>query len=96
MVYSKVGIEDPEALGKIYGGFNAVYRTLALDKRRISISFEPVFMQNYIELDSCIVIRTSIIQILAPFAIAIVTFPYLSTFLVWHRYRRLTKETEGT
>lgn len=88
----KAGVEDPAVLGKIYGYYEAISNGIDIRNSRFNIMFEPVFMKNCFEGFGEIRIRSSIGNLLAPVGIAIFTFPYLNTFIVWYRLRRRSRK----
>jgi hypothetical protein len=88
------GFPDPSATGMLYGYFIGIKKALALpDGKKFSIAFEPAFRQTTtFELSGSIRAKTSLARLLAPLMIAIFTFPYLTGFVVWRRYRKFKKE----
>lgn len=90
-IEAKFGVEDPALLGKIYGYIEAVKYGLNSGKN-FRLEFTPVFMQNYLECRGSVSLRSSLWKFLLPLIVALVTFPYLSTLVVWLRYKSLTKQ----
>ena len=87
----RAGIEDPAVLGRIFGYYQAVCSALQLMESGFSVFFEPVFMKNHFEADGAIKIRSSVGSLLAPLGVAVFTFPYVSTFFLWRRYKKNLK-----
>lgn len=89
----KAGLEDPAVLGRMYGYYQAILKALQLENsKKIDFSFEPVFMQNYFDGDGAVKIRSSVGNLLAPFGVAVLTFPYFQTLLLWFRFKRKLKK----
>lgn len=86
----KGGVEDPVVLGKIYGYIEAFRYGLNLNKK-MELEFTPVFMQNYLECSGRVLFVGNLWRFILPFIVAVVTFPYLSMFFVWLRYKKFTK-----
>lgn len=89
-IETKAGVEDPALLGKIYGYIEAVKYGLNSGKN-FRLEFTPVFMQNYLECRGSVSLRSSLWRLLLPMIIAVVSFPYLSTLVVWLRYKYFNK-----
>jgi hypothetical protein len=87
----RAGIEDPAILGKIFGYYQAFSNALQLKEYGFDLCFEPLFMENHFEVDGAVKIKSSIGSLLAPFGVAFLTFPYISTFFLWRRYKRKMK-----
>lgn len=87
----RAGVEDPAALGRIFGYYQAVCSALQLMESGVSFFFEPVFMKNHFEAKGVIKIRSSVGSMLAPLGVAVFTFPYVSTFFLWRRYKKNLK-----
>jgi hypothetical protein len=88
-LHAMAGMEDPAALGKIYGWYGAANSALFGKKKNVDIRFEPRFQGAELALDGSIGLRTSIARILTPLIVALVTFPYIRVFLVWRRIRKV-------
>lgn len=87
----KAGIEDPVLVGKAYGIFQAICYGAGLQGNRYKISFEPVFMSNYLEMRGKVGIKSSVGRLLMPAFVALFSFPYLSTLILWWRSRKLKR-----
>lgn len=85
----KAGLEDPSSVGAIYGIYEAVKFGLLDQNRKFDIRFEPVFMEDHLELRGETGIRSSIARLLVPFFVALFSFPYISTLILWRRSRKL-------
>ena len=90
-VKANAGVEDPALLGKIYGYIEAI-KYGSNSGKNFRLEFTPVFMQNYLECRGSVSLRSSLWKFLLPLIVALVTFPYLSTLVVWLRYKSLTKQ----
>ncbi|MBN1128191.1 MAG: hypothetical protein JXA71_04360 [Chitinispirillaceae bacterium] len=87
----RTGMDDPARLGKIYGWYMAGNRLLFGMKKKVDIRFEPRFNDRDLALDGSIGLRTSVARVLTPAFVALLTFPWLSAFLVWWRLRKVYK-----
>jgi hypothetical protein len=86
---TRLGLDDPAEMGKIYGYFIALKNGLGIDgKRKIDLTMEPVFEKTLFELQGRIQVHTSLFRALIPVAAAVCTFPYLSTFIVWRKFKK--------
>jgi hypothetical protein len=86
----KAGGITPSLSGTIYGIVLSIQHALALNtQHRFFIRFEPLFdTESTLEIAGNIKIRTSVGRLLYPFFMAVVTLPYLATFLLWRRMRK--------
>ncbi|MBN1308576.1 MAG: hypothetical protein JXA18_11700 [Chitinispirillaceae bacterium] len=91
----RAGVEDPMVTGTIAGTSLAVVHGLTM-RRPYMINFEPVFMTNHFECSAVLRIGTSLSRLLAPVAVAIVTFPAVHTLLLVWRLRRIEKRRNRT
>ena len=85
----KAGVEDPSLLGKIFGFCEMVRYSLRTDNGRHRFKFQPIFMQYHFEGEGSLGIKTSVMMLMFPLFIAIVTFPYFTTFLLYWKSRKL-------
>jgi len=80
----KASLSDPATTGKVYGYWIGAAHALELAKqKRIVLSFDPVFEGECCDIDAWLVIATSLARLALPVILAVVSFPYLSTLLVW-------------
>jgi hypothetical protein len=86
----KAGGITPSLSGAIYGIVLSIQHALALNTQQgFFIRFEPVFeTESTLEISGSVKIRTSVGRLLYPFFMAVVTLPYLATFLLWRRMRK--------
>lgn len=88
-IYVRASLPEPSATGKLYGYWTGISHALMLGKRKQrEIVFEPAFNEDCLEVEAHLGIRTSLLRLLAPAVILIVTFPYFSTFRVWRVSRK--------
>lgn len=89
----RAGFEDPAFTGSLHGFYMGIIHGLDIsDYKNIKLDFEPLFNdEDIIEFEGSISIRTSLAQLLWPVTVALVTFPYLSAFILWLRIRKLRK-----
>lgn len=90
----KGGTGDHAVTGMITGAYWGLLGTLkSTGVGRVSIAFEPVFGQApAFEWHGAVRLRTTIGRLLWPAAVALGSFPYLSSALVWRRFRRWRRE----
>ncbi len=87
----RAGVEDPAVLGRIFGYYQAISNGLQLKEYGIKLFWEPVFMKNHFEAEGAVKISSSLGRLLAPFGVAFLTFPYISTFFLWRSYKQKIK-----
>jgi hypothetical protein len=93
-LHVKLGLSDPCQVGRAYGYYIAVKNALmdtgtrARNSRK-EISFEPVFNQEIADADGSIEISSSVARICLPVVLAVVTFPYFHTLILYFRTRRI-------
>lgn len=83
-IHARAGLEDPSDLGKIFGIYTSVVNGLNLAGKKLELGFEPVFMENRLELSGSIEVRSSVARFAASVVVAVFTFPYLR---IWHLWR---------
>jgi hypothetical protein len=88
------GMDDPAETGKIYGWYTALYGSLLAQRKNIDVRLEPRFSEAVLEVNGSIGFTTSIYRVVAPVIVALVTFPYLRTWLVWRRFKKANAAAE--
>jgi len=76
-LHIRLGIQNPATLGKMYGYFSAAQSALTLQRYRVDLDMEPIFMEKCLSIDSELKIKTTLSTILWQLAMIAVTFPYL-------------------
>ena len=84
----RANLENPALTGKAFGYVEGLRRALSGGRSNVSVRFEPVFDRECMEGEGSVGLRTSIVRLLAPVIVAVFTFPYVSTFLVWRRLKK--------
>jgi hypothetical protein len=93
-LYVKLGLSDPSATGQAYGFFVGAKNALAESGTvRMEILFEPVFNEEVAEADGTIEISSSLARLCLPIVLAVATFPFLHTLMVYLRLKRIKAET---
>jgi hypothetical protein len=87
----RAGMEDPAALGTVYGWCSVCNKLLFTANKRITLEFEPKFMENQFACNGSIGFRSLPARALLPFAVAFLTFPWLRAYLVWRRLKTIYK-----
>jgi len=87
----RAGIEDPAQVGRVYGWLNAIENTITPNSNKVALSFSPVFLENHLEFDGRLGITTSGARLIGPVLVAVFTFPYLSSGILWWRLRKRKK-----
>lgn len=90
----KAGIEEPALLGKIYALYTMVRSTAIVTRGKPALSFEPVFMKNCLEGDTTFTLKTSVLMLLWPGIVALMTFPYFTVLWLFWKSRKLRKNYE--
>jgi hypothetical protein len=89
-VHVRAGLSDPASTGKAFGYWMGASNALELESnKRISMKFDPVFNEECLEVSGLVALQTSLARLALPVILAIVSFPYLSTLLVWRASKRL-------
>jgi hypothetical protein len=89
-LHVRASLSDPATTGKVYGYWIGALHALELAKhKRIALSFDPVFEGDCCDIDAQLALETSLARLLTPVILAVVSFPYLSTLLVWRSSKRL-------
>jgi len=85
------GIGDPVVTGILYGILTSIKQALQTGiGRPHSLVYEPDFdIVPSLTGSAAIKLHTSLFRVLLPLIVALVTFPYLSTILLWLRVRKL-------
>jgi hypothetical protein len=69
-----------------------ISHALSIDKvKKRELVFEPAFNEECLEVEALLQVKTSLLRFMIPVIIMLVTFPYLSTFIVW----RASKKNAG-
>ena len=86
----RLGLSDPGETGALYGYFLGASGALA-DQRNKNrrLVFDPVFERECLEAEGGLRISTSLFRLCIPLIFALLTFPYLHTFLLFRRARRM-------
>lgn len=85
-----IGTDDPALTGKIYGYWTAFYHGIELDRsKHFKISVLPEFTRECIDIDLDIKAKTSLARLMVPFMVAVFTFPYIRSGLVFWKVRKL-------
>ena len=86
----KAGFTDPAITGTLHGFFTGMYHGLDIrENRHFSIDFEPQFEEEDIFLfEGAVRIKISLAQLLKPVFIGLLTFPYISAFILWRRIKK--------
>lgn len=93
-LYVKLGLSDPGQTGQAYGFFIAMKNALAdTGNSRKEILFEPVFNSEVAEAEGAIEISSSLARLCLPLVLAVVTFPFLHTLMVYLRVKRIKAGT---
>lgn len=87
-LHTKAGAGDPAETGKIYGYYVALERSCFSLHQNVDVSFSPEFTGDMFACDGGISFRTSFIRVLLPLLVALVTFPYLTAYFVWRRFKK--------
>ena len=89
-VHVRAGLSDPSSTGKAFGYWMGASNALELESnKRISMKFDPVFNEECLEVSGLVALQTSLARLALPVILAVVSFPYLSTLLVWRASKRL-------
>ena len=93
-LYVRLGLSDPSRTGQAYGFFVAAKNALADNgNSRKEILFEPVFDSEIAEADGEIEISSSLARLCLPLVLAVATFPFLHTLMVYLRVKRIKAGT---
>jgi hypothetical protein len=93
-VHIRLGLDDPGRTGIAYGCYIAAKTALADNgNSRKEISFEPVFNAEIAEADGAIEISSSLARLCLPLFLAVATFPFLHTVMVYLRVKRIKAGT---
>lgn len=95
-VHLRAGGEDHAVTGMIHGCVAGIKHALLMKRGEgMFIEFEPLFNSGLVfEFRGSLRIRTSIARLIYPAAVALVTFPYISSFILWMRVRKMGKKKE--
>jgi len=93
-LYVKLGLSDPGRTGQAFGYYIAAKNALAdVGNSRKEILFEPVFNQEIAEAEGAIEISSSLARLCLPLVLAVATFPYLRTLIVYWKVKRIKAGT---
>ncbi len=89
------GIGDPVVTGILYGTLTSIKQALQTGiGRPHSLEYEPDFdTVPSLTGSAAIKLHTSLFRVFLPLIVALLTFPYLSTILLWLRVRKLKKSS---
>ena len=87
-LHATAGLHDPAEMGKIYGWYTALNHCLLARQKHIDLRLEPRFSEAVLEVKGSIGFTTSLFRLLAPMLVALLTFPYLSTWVIWRRLKK--------
>ncbi len=83
------GLSDPALTGGIFGCWTGMHGALSARKKpRFALTVEPVFTEDCLFIKGSVSFRSSLMRFAVLPALAIGTFPYLSTIKAWRRSRR--------
>jgi len=86
----KAGFDDPSKTGIYFGYYIAGINMLAnINNKRRHIVYEPDFTAESFSTHGQLRVSTSIVRLVLPFVLAIVTFPYLRTIRLIFRARKI-------
>jgi hypothetical protein len=92
----RFGLPDPSLTGKVYGYWEGVkYGLIPSPNASFAMNLIPSFTDECFDFHARIAFHTAVSRIVIPVGSAIVTFPYLSTFLLWRRLKRRVKNSEN-
>jgi hypothetical protein len=95
-LHVKLGLSDPSDAGRAFGYYIAL-KSVIMDtgvnagrlRHQRELVFEPVFNRELIEADGRVEISSSIARLCLPVVLAVVTFPFLHTFILYWRARKI-------
>lgn len=90
-LHATAGMDDPAETGKVYGWYTALGGSLLVRQKNIDLRLEPSFSEPVFEVNGCIGFSTSLYRVLVPVLVALSTFPYFSTWVVWRRLKAIRK-----
>jgi hypothetical protein len=93
-LHAKAGMEDPADTGKLYGRLIGLKAGLFSHVKRADLRLEPCFSGPLFEVNGAIGISTSLYRLLAPFGLALTTFPYYKSWVVWRRFKAAQKPVQ--
>jgi hypothetical protein len=86
----KAGLDDPGKTGEAFGYYIALKHVLfATGNSRKEIVFEPDFTHDVLEAEGELEIATSVARLCLPVVLAIITFPFIQTFILYRRAKRI-------
>jgi len=86
----RAGMDDPAATGRIFGawmGFKYGLPVTDTPNRRLSLT--PVFDRQCFEITGNVCLQTSLARFVWLALASLVAFPYVTTFMVWRKYRKV-------
>jgi hypothetical protein len=88
-MHLRAGFSDPSLTGKLFGYWTGVQGAIAMDRKNSRVlNIEPVFTEECLDLIGSISVRSSLMRFIAMLTLALATFPYLSTWLLWRAAKR--------
>jgi hypothetical protein len=86
----RLGLAEPDETGAAYGYILGVTGALFTPANgRNQVLFDPVFDRECFEMEGRVRVTTSVMRLCAPLVLAVLTFPYLRTFLLVRRARKV-------
>ena len=92
-LFVKAGLDDPAKTGKAFGYFLAAKHALSDGSpKRFDIAYEPDFNNEIFEAQGEIEMATSVGRLCMPVIMAVLTFPYVHTLVLYLRMRKIRME----
>jgi hypothetical protein len=88
-LHARVGAGNPAETGKMYGWYTVLNSSIFSLYKNIEVRFTPEFSGEQFECDGSIALRSSFARIAMPLIVALATFPYLTSYFVWRRVRKM-------
>jgi hypothetical protein len=89
----KAGLDDPGKTGEAFGYYIALKHVLFdTGNSRKEIVFEPDFTRDVLEAEGELEIATSMARLCLPVVLAIITFPFIHSFILYRRAKRIKTE----
>jgi hypothetical protein len=89
----KAGLDDPGKTGEAFGYYIAFKHVLfTTGNPRKEIVFEPDFTHEVLETEGELEIATSVARLCLPVILAIITFPFIHSFILYRRAKRIKTE----
>ncbi len=93
--FATFGLDDPAKTGKAFGYFLA-FKNVLVDtpQNRFDVDCEPDFNREIFEAQGEIEITTSLARLFAPVVLAVLTFPYIHTLVLFLRMRKIKMDAQ--